>query len=97
MQYSALRNAFSGNRVQRDNPDMRLGAEVPLVALFGLAHLRVAPASAIHRRTGRLEDRSIYDRASGDADAVAGQSEEGIQRSLNNPLVTPLITKVTSF
>jgi hypothetical protein len=43
--------------------DVRLHAEVPLVALLGLVHLRIALAVAVLGRARRADDRRIHDRA----------------------------------
>ena len=48
--------------------DVRLQTEIPLVPLLGLVHLRVALPGRILRRTRRMDDGSIDDRAGGDAD-----------------------------
>lgn len=43
--------------------DMRLHAEKVVVALLGLVHLGVAHALGVLRRTGRLDDRGVHNRA----------------------------------
>src|SRR5258708_20960351 len=53
--------------------DMRLHAEVPLVAFPGLVHLGVALAALVLGRRGRMTNRAVYDRSGSDADALAGQ------------------------
>src|ERR1700741_5622364 len=54
-------------------PMCALGSEVPLVALLGLMHFRVALASGVLRRTGRMDNGRVHDGAGGDADAFAFQ------------------------
>ncbi len=49
---------------------MRLHAEIPLVALFGLVHLRVAGLLFILGRTRRVNDRGIHNRATGKFQAL---------------------------
>src|SRR4030088_3518130 len=55
------------------HPDVRLQAEVPLSALAGLMHLRVAFAALVLRRRRRVDNRRIDDRAGRDMDALAVQ------------------------
>src|SRR5678816_4825117 len=43
--------------------DVKLHAEIPLLALTGLMHLGVALFLGILRRTGRADDRGVHDRA----------------------------------
>ena len=53
--------------------DVRLHAEVPLVALLGLVHLRVTLAVAVLGRTRRADDRRIDDRTGADLEALLSQ------------------------
>src|SRR6202011_3581855 len=46
--------------------NMRFPAEIPLLALLGLMHLRVASLGAVLGRRWRSDDRGIHDRAGGD-------------------------------
>jgi len=52
---------------------VRLHSEVPLLALGGLMHLRVALALSVLGRTRCADDRRIDDRALADLDAVVRQ------------------------
>src|SRR5262249_61278973 len=47
------------------HPEMRLHPEIPLVALFGLVHLRIARLVGILGRRRRIDDGCIDDRAGG--------------------------------
>jgi len=52
---------------------MGLHAEVPLVALLRLMHLRIPLRGTILRRTGRGDDRGIHDGPSADLQPLLGQ------------------------
>src|SRR6201984_3648223 len=53
--------------------DMRLHAEVPLLALLRLVHRGVALPAQVLRRRRRMDNRCVYDRAGRDAKATALQ------------------------
>ncbi|AAW76345.1 unknown protein [Xanthomonas oryzae pv. oryzae KACC 10331] len=55
------------------HPNVRLHPEIPLVALLGLMHLRVARTIGILGRTGRSDQRRIDDRARPQALPLARQ------------------------
>src|ERR1017187_107043 len=61
------------DRLLAIHADVRLGSEIPLIALLGLMHLGVTFAAGILRRTGRMDDGRIHDGAGRDADARAFQ------------------------
>jgi len=61
------------HRLLAVHADVRLSAKVPLIALLGLMHLRVALAAGVFRRTGRVDNRRVYDGAGRDADALRFQ------------------------
>ena len=54
--------------------DVQLHAEVPLLPLAGLVHLRVALLVGILRRTGRTDDRGVHDRAGANLQSVGLQN-----------------------
>jgi hypothetical protein len=56
----------------RIDTDVRLHPEVPLLALPGLMHLRIALFLFVLGRRGRVDDRRVDDRAGRDANAAAG-------------------------
>jgi hypothetical protein len=53
--------------------NVRLHAEVPLVALLGLVHLRVALAFGVLGRARRSDDRGIHDAAALEQEALLRQ------------------------
>src|ERR1035441_10236027 len=53
--------------------DVRLQTEIPLVALLGLMHLRIAPAGRVLSQAGRMDDGCIDNLAGSDADALVSQ------------------------
>src|ERR1017187_6580728 len=55
------------------HPDVRLQPEVPLLALPGLVHLRVALAARVLGRRRRMDNGRIHDRAGRDLDALGRQ------------------------
>ena len=61
------------NAFLRIHADVRLHAEVPLIAFARLMHCRVAFFLLVLRRAGRVDDRRINNRAGRDADAARGQ------------------------
>ena len=69
--------------------DMRLQAEVLLLALARLLHLRVALTGSILRRAGCVEDSRIDDRSRGVMDASRGQ--------MMAPRLQPLSTQLVPF
>ena len=50
--------------------DVRLHAEVPLLAFAGLAHVRIALLVLVLGRTRRVDDRGVHDRAGADLEAL---------------------------
>jgi hypothetical protein len=56
------------HRLLAIHTDVRLGSEVPLLALLRLMHLGIALAARVLRRTGRMNNRRVYDGAGADAD-----------------------------
>jgi hypothetical protein len=54
------------HRLLAIHTDVRLGSEVPLLALLRLMHLRIALAARVLRRTGRMNNRRVYDGADAD-------------------------------
>ncbi len=65
--------------------NMRLHAEIPLVALLGLMHLRIPLLLAILRRTGRTDDGGIHDGPSADLHAVSRQIRTDPRKELLRP------------
>ncbi len=55
------------------HPDVQLHAEVPLLALAGLVHLRVACLVGILGRAGRANDGGVHDGAGIDLEAAGLQ------------------------
>jgi hypothetical protein len=55
------------------NPDMGLHAEVPLLALLALVHVRIALAVLVLRRRRRRYQRGIDNRAFPQQQALLGQ------------------------
>ena len=53
--------------------DVRLHAEIPLLSLGRLVHLRIALAILVLRRARSTDDRGIHDRAVAHLDAVTGE------------------------
>ena len=66
------------HRLLAVHTDVRLGAEVPLVALLRLMHLRVALAAGVLRRTGRMNNRRVHNGASRDADVRGLRAGESL-------------------
>ncbi len=58
-----MRKVLGAGRCLADHPDMRLHAEIPLIALLRLMHLRVAPTVLVLGRTGCIDQGGIDDRA----------------------------------
>ena len=68
------------------HPDMGLHAEVPLVALLRLMHLRIPLLRAILRRTGRTDNGGIHDGAPADLQALLRpDTPRSAQRAVRPP------------
>lgn len=67
--------------------DMRLHAEVPLVAFLGLMHLGIPLLGPILGRTGRTDEGGIYNGAPADLHAVDGQICPNSDKELFSQLV----------
>ena len=61
------------HRLLAVHADVRLGSEVPLVALLDLMHLGVARAAGVLGRGGCVDNRRVHDGACADADALRFQ------------------------
>jgi hypothetical protein len=69
------------------NTDMRLHAEVPLVAFLGLVHLRITLTRAVLGRAGRCNQRGINDRAGLEHQAFGDQGGVDRGQQLNAQVV----------
>src|SRR5579863_2218715 len=79
----------------RVHTDVRLHAEVPLVALARLMHLRIALPLRVLRRRGRMNNGGVHNRSGRDADAPAVQIT--VHRIQHGPAQIVLLQQVTKL
>ena len=70
--------------------DVRLHAEVPLIALPGLVHFRITSLVSILGGAGRMNDRGIHDRARTQAQTLMLQVGIDRLKHLGAQLLAPM-------